>query len=162
MKTNKAAFMNPLVVYPRKNQGKIAAYMGLSRDTAPHRHDPDEVTGFIKSASGIPGGTLIAGVGFYEGGQEHTVQIVFVNGGRYAMPTFAAFRALVQKFVHRLAKRFGQRIVLLEELRPDGTYRISEWDELSAYATKAAKEKEKRLLRKMVRSGIAEAVYPGV
>jgi len=158
MKTSKAAFMNPLVVYPQKKQGKIVAYMGLSRDTAPYRHEPEEVTTFIKKSTGIPGGTFIAGVGFYEGGQEQTSQIIFVNGGRFALPTFTAFRTLVHKFVRRLAKKFGQRVILLEELRPDGTYRVSEWDELSAYPTKSARDKEVRLLRQMVRSGVAEAV----
>jgi hypothetical protein len=151
-----------MVIYRKKNQGRIAAYMGLYRDTPPYKHTPKQVTAYIKKARNIPGGTFITGIGFYEGGQEPTSQIIFVNGGRYAKPTFDEFRSLVREFVKRLAKRFGQRVILMEELESEKSYRVSEWVEYSAFATKKDLRDEKKLLRQMVRAGIAEAIHESV
>ena len=158
LKVSRAAYLNPLYLYPHQKQGRIVAYLGLDRDTPPFKHTPKEVTAVIKEMQRIPGGTFISGVGFYEGGKEPTSQIVFLNGGRYAKPTWREFRKLVVSMMKRLAKRFGQRIVLFEEFRPDGKYGVFEWVQYSSYATRKALAEEKSFLRKSVREGVIKVI----
>lgn len=158
------SYVNPFLVFKRRNhEGKITAYLGLARATPPFIHKRKEVIEYLRELPAFDvGGTFVSAVGFHERGEEPSAQIVFINRGKYAKPNFEKFRAALLKTIRRLARRFGQRVVLIEEIHPNGDYRISDYVNYRAFRTKAEVAQEKIRMREMVRKGIIDAVLPGL
>jgi hypothetical protein len=145
--------VNPYFLY-KKHDGKINLYVGLKRETSPYIHDYSEAIEKLKQVKNIDGGTYLQGIGVYEGKTEPMFQLIFINYGLYAT-AYNIFKKKIFGIARTLGKILGQQAVLIEEITPEGQYKVSEYVNYRAFKTKKDADKRAKEMRALVLQGIA-------